>query len=121
MESSKKAASIDEYISWFPTEVQDKLTAIRSLVHTAAPEAIEAIKYDMPTFVLNGNMLCFAAFSNHISVFPITAEMEIMIPGIIAYKNGASTAKFPLATPLPIAVIKQMVDCRVKEYRAKGR
>jgi hypothetical protein len=47
--------------------------------------------------------------------------MEIMIPGIIAYKNGASTAKFPLATPLPIAVIKQMVDCRVKEYRAKGR
>ncbi|CAN5188155.1 iron chaperone [soil metagenome] len=121
MESSKKAVSIDEYISWFKPEVREKLEAIRSLVHTAAPEAVEAIKYDMPTFVLNGNMVCFAAFSNHISIFPILSEMETKIAGLDAYKSGASTAKFPMNDPLPMGIIKQMIEFRVKEHRAKGK
>ncbi len=120
MEKGKPVAtSIDQYIASFPKEVQEKLLAIRGIVTKEAPEAVEAIKYDMPTFVLNGNMVCFAAFSKHLSIFPITREMEEHLPEVTAYKSGVATAKFPNSKPLPIPLITEMVRFRVNEYRAK--
>jgi uncharacterized protein YdhG (YjbR/CyaY superfamily) len=57
---------IDKYISSFPNEIQVLLQQIRETIRQAAPEAEEAIKYAMPTFVLNGNLVHYAAFKNHI-------------------------------------------------------
>ncbi len=62
--------SIDEYISGFPDEIRVLLEEIRKTIRNAAPEATEAISYQMPTFRLNGNLVHFAAFKNHIGLYP---------------------------------------------------
>jgi len=62
--------TIDEYVETFPEEVQGVLEKMRQTIRKAAPEAEEAISYQIPTFKLNGNLVHFAAFKNHISFFP---------------------------------------------------
>src|SRR5687767_8740497 len=65
----KTPESIDEYIATFPANVQAILQKIRVTIAKAAPEAKEAIKYQLPTFVLNGNLVHFGAFQKHIGFY----------------------------------------------------
>jgi hypothetical protein len=55
-------ATIDAYIAGFPEEVQEKLEEVRSTIKRAAPEAEEAIKYQIPTFMLEGILVHFADY-----------------------------------------------------------
>jgi len=43
---------------------------MRQTIRKAAPEAEEAISYQIPTFKLNGNLVFFAAFTNHMGFYP---------------------------------------------------
>ncbi|HZY45039.1 MAG TPA: DUF1801 domain-containing protein, partial [Anaerolineae bacterium] len=61
--------TIDQYIADFPEDIQKILQKIRATIRKAAPGAAEAIKYQMPTFVLNGNLVHFAAFKHHIGFY----------------------------------------------------
>ncbi len=65
MKPTTPPTTIDAYISSFPSDVQAILQQIRSIVRAAAPDAEEAIKYRVPTFVLGGNLVHFAAFAHH--------------------------------------------------------
>lgn len=112
---------IDEYIAKAPTEAQEGLQAMRKIAQEEAPEVVEAIKYGMPTFVLNGNMICIGAFKKHLSLFPFTEAMEKQIKGATAYRAGKGTAQFPIGEPLPLDIIRQMVKMRVAEHRAKTK
>jgi uncharacterized protein YdhG (YjbR/CyaY superfamily) len=94
MDRSKEApASIDEYISWFPDETQKKLQEMRATIHAAAPEATEKISYQMPTFFLNGNLVHFAGFKDHISFFPgaISNISEAFGDEIASYMTGKAS------------------------------
>ena len=71
-----KPNNIDEYIATFPTDIQKILEEIRGTIKQAAPEAEEAIKYAMPTFILHGNLVHFAAFKNHIGLYPTPGGIE---------------------------------------------
>jgi len=62
--------NIDEYIAGFPPDIQEILQKIRTTIRKAAPKAGETIKYQMPTFTLNGNLVHFAAFKRHIGFYP---------------------------------------------------
>ena len=66
----KKVNSINEYIQSFPIEIQTILNELRTLIQKAAPEANEKMSYQIPTFYLNGNLVHFAAFKNHIGFYP---------------------------------------------------
>ena len=70
-EPRKEYKTIDEYIGTFPKNVQAILEELRQAIKDSAPNAKEAISYQMPTFKLNGNLVYFAAFRNHISFFPL--------------------------------------------------
>lgn len=70
--------NIDEYIVGFPTNIQKILEQIRTTIKQAAPGAEEAIKYAIPTFTLNGNLVHFAAFKNHIGFMPHPLEAELL-------------------------------------------
>ena len=65
-----QAKSIDEYIDEFPPETQKLLKAMRDTIRKAAPKAEETIKYAIPTFTLNGNLVHFAGYKNHIGFYP---------------------------------------------------
>ncbi len=81
-----QAQNIDEYIAAFPNDIQKLLRQMRTTIHKAAPKAEEAIKYAIPTFVLHGNLVHFAAFKNHIGFYPAPA-------GIAAFKKTSPSSK----------------------------
>ena len=112
--------TIDQYISGFPTEIQILLEQVRATIWEAAPDAKEAIKYAMPTFVLNGNLVHFAAFQNHIGFYPVPSGIVAFKEELSAYKNGKGSVQFPFNRPLPLDLIARIVEFRVKENRSKA-
>ena len=77
---------IDIYIHTFPLETQKKLNRIRALIKKQAPQATEGIKYGMPTFILNGNLVHFAAFKNHLGFYPTPSAIEKFKKDLVKYK-----------------------------------
>ena len=107
--------SIDEYIAVFPKNVQIILEEFRQAVRDAAPQAEEAISYQMPAFKLNGNLVWFAAYKNHIGFYPTSSAIEAFKGKLIPYEISKGTVKFPLNEPIPFDLVKEMVRFRVKE------
>ncbi len=112
-------ATIDQYIKGFPKEIQILLEQVRTTVRKAAPEAQETIKYAMPTFVLNGNLVHFAAFQNHIGFYPAPTGIDAFTEELSVYKGGKGSVQFPLDQPLPLDLITRIVKFRVKENQSK--
>jgi uncharacterized protein YdhG (YjbR/CyaY superfamily) len=123
MEKSRVPASIDEYIQSRPADVQKKLTQIRKLIRSVAPEATEKISYQMPTFFLNGNLVHFAAFKNHIGFYPGSGRIVFgtFKKELAKYKSGKGSVQFPLDEALPLALIRRIVKFRAEENRGKGK
>jgi uncharacterized protein YdhG (YjbR/CyaY superfamily) len=122
MESNSKApATIDEYVANFPEDVQKKLQEIRGVIKDAAPEAKERISYKMPAFTLNGNLVYFAAFKNHIGFYPIPSGIEEFKKELSVYKQGKGSVQFPLDKPLPLELIRRIVKFRVRENLEKAK
>ena len=117
--------NIDEYIAGFPADIQKKLAKIRTTIRKAAPEAQEAIKYQMPTFVLNGNVVHFAAYKNHIGFYPAPHGIEEFKKELSAYEGSKGSVRFTLDKPIPFALIAKIVKFRVKknleQAQAKAR
>ena len=113
--------TIDEYIATFPKETQKILAEIRATIKAAAPEAQEKISYRMPTFFLNGNLVHFAAFKNHIGFYPVPTGVTKFKKELSIYEQGKGSVQFPLNQPLPVDLITKIVKFRVKENLAKAK
>jgi uncharacterized protein YdhG (YjbR/CyaY superfamily) len=113
------AEDIDSYIAGFPEDIQKRLEQVRTTISKAAPKAEEAIKYAMPTFVLHGNLVHFAAFKNHIGFYPAPTGMRAFKKDLAPYKTGKGSVQFPLDKPLPLTLISKMVRMRVQENLLK--
>jgi uncharacterized protein YdhG (YjbR/CyaY superfamily) len=113
-------ASIDDYIAGFPEEVQAILEKVRTTVREAAPGAEEAIKYQMPTFTLNGNLVHFAAFRKHIGFYPVPTGIEKFRKELSAYQCGKGSVQFPLDRPIPYGLIERIVKFRAGENLKKA-
>jgi len=118
MADERSSKTIDEYIAWFPAAVQKILKQIRAAVRKAAPEAEEAIKYGIPTFVLNENLVHFAAFKNHIGFYPTPSGIEAFKKELSGYKSAKGSVQFTIDEPMPLGLIEKIVKFRVKEARA---
>ena len=110
-----KPNNIDEYIATFPTYIQKILEEIRGTIKQAAPEAEEAIKYAIPTFILHGNLIHFAAFKNHIGLYPTPNGIEAFQKELSVYKTAKGSIQFPLQQPMPLDLITKIVHYRVNE------
>lgn len=107
--------TIDEYIDTFPEDIHRKLEQIRQTIRKAAPEAKEVISYQMPTFRLNGILVHFAAFTNHISFFPTPSAIVKFEKELTIYETSKGTIKFPNNEPIPHKLIAKIVKFRAKE------
>jgi uncharacterized protein YdhG (YjbR/CyaY superfamily) len=110
-----KPANIDEYIASFPREIQSVLENIRLTIKQAAPDAVEKISYQMPTFFLKGNLIHFAAFKNHIGLYPPVKGDPKLRADISPYAGEKGNLRFPLDKPIPYTLIRRIVKFRVKE------
>lgn len=112
--------TIDEYIAGYPPDVQTILQKIRAIIRKAAPDAEEAIKYRLPTFVLNGNLVHFGAFKKHIGFYPTPSGTERFKQELSVYQGAKGSVQFPLDKPIPYDLITQIVEFRVKETLEKA-
>jgi uncharacterized protein YdhG (YjbR/CyaY superfamily) len=113
--NKKSVGSIDEYIRTFPKAVGEKLNAMRKTIQAAAPEAEERISYQVPTLFLEGNLVHFAAFKNHIGFFPEPSAILAFKKELSAYATTKGGVQFPLDKPLPLALVARIVNFRVTE------
>ncbi len=107
---------VEAFIKASPKEAQAKLRQMRGLVKAAVPEAVETISYRMPTYKLNGQPLVgFAGFKNHIGFYPMSGSFldayKEELKGYVTSKGGV---QFPLAGPLPVALMKRLLKDRIK-------
>jgi uncharacterized protein YdhG (YjbR/CyaY superfamily) len=108
--------SIDEYIATFPADIQARLEAVRATIRAAAPGAEERISYQMPTFMQNGKLVYFAAWKNHISLYPASGSTtQAFADELSKYEVAKGTIKFPTSQPLPLDLIDKIVRFRVNE------
>ena len=110
-------STIDDYISSFPQNVQVILDNVRRTIRDVVPAAEETISYQIPTFGLDGQQLVyFAGWKNHISVYPIPRTDEALEKELAPYQSGKGTLKFPLDKPIPYGLIEQVVRLLVRQH-----
>jgi len=118
--SRASSATIDEYISRLTPEVQEILQKIRLTIRGAAPDAEEAISYQIPAFKLHGVLLYFGAFKNHIGLYPpIRGDAELM-KAIAPYAGEKGNLQFPLDRPIPYDLIERITRLQVERNLAKA-
>ncbi|APV44951.1 putative conserved protein YdhG, YjbR/CyaY-like superfamily [Dehalogenimonas formicexedens] len=125
----EKPKSTDEYIKGFPADIQGILENIRRVIKEAAPGAYETISYGMPGFRLNNHTLVwFAAFKDHISLFPTGEGVEAFKGKLGGYKISKGTIQLPLDKPIPYDLITEITKYRAQSatkngssYSSKGR
>ena len=124
MEGNKITSdSIDEYIIKFSPEIQEILKMLRKVIKESAPDATEKISYQMPTFVLHGNLVHFAAHKNHIGFYPTPSGVDAFKHELSEYKGAKGSIQFPIEKPLPYQLISKIVEFRVAENikKAEGK
>ncbi len=109
--------SIYDYILQFPPDIQEVLTELRRVIKEAAPEAKEKISWGMPTFVLEGNLVHFAAYKKHIGFYPGDSGIEAFKKDIEKYKSSKGAVQFPIGEPMPYELISRIVKYRAVENK----
>ncbi len=112
--------NIDEYIAWFPPEVQAILKKIRLTIRKAAPGAQETVSYKIPAFRQNRILVYFAAFKNHIGLYPPVKGDAKLLKAASAYAGEKGNLQFPLDHPIPYGLIERIVKFRVKQNSSKA-
>lgn len=114
-----KYKSIDDYIAAFPNPTRKLLQQVRAAIRAAAPGAEESISYNMPAYKLNGPLVYFAGYENHIGLYALPSGNAAFKRELAAYKQGKGSIQFPVNEPLPVELITKIVKFRVKENMQK--
>ena len=114
----QQPTTIDDYIADSPPHVQPLLEKVRATIRKAAPGAEEAIKYQIPTFVLNGNLIHFAGWNSHIGLYPGSKPIEVFKDELAKYELSKGTLKFPLDKPIPYGLIGKITKYCVQRNLA---
>jgi uncharacterized protein YdhG (YjbR/CyaY superfamily) len=113
-----KFDSVDAYVASFPAEARKKLEAVRAAIAESAPGTVQTIKYDIPTFTVDGRyVVYFAGWQRHISIYPIPAADQAFERELAPYVAGRGTLRFPLDEPLPLKLIRKVVTALMSQRR----
>jgi uncharacterized protein YdhG (YjbR/CyaY superfamily) len=109
--------AVDAYIAGLPADKQEPMRQLRATIRAAAPDADEVITYKMPGFKAHGSFLVsYDAFKQHYSLFPWNDEMvEELGDEIQPYVKGRGTLQFPASKPLPLDLIRRIIEIRVRQ------
>lgn len=114
--------NFDEYLAGVPEPSRSTLIKMRAAIRSAAPpETTETISYGIPAFKHKGVLVWFAAFSNHCSLFPTAAVIEVFKKELKGFSTSKGTIQFPTDKPLPTALVKKLVKARVAQIESKKR
>lgn len=114
------AKTVDEYIKRYPTSVQRALQSLRKTIRKTVPRAEEVISYAIPGYKYHGMLIFFAAFKDHISVYPAPRENAAFKKELSQYKGGKGTVQFPIGQAIPHDLIARIVQFRMKENEERA-
>lgn len=114
------AKTVDDYIASFPADVQTRLQKIRKTIKATAPKAEEMISYGIAGYKYKGMLIYFAGFKNHVSVYPAPRTVEPFKKELAAYGGGKGTVQFPNDEPIPLDLVKRIVQFRLKANEEKA-
>jgi uncharacterized protein YdhG (YjbR/CyaY superfamily) len=112
--------TIDEYHNAFPADLQERMQSIRDVVHKVVPEAEEVISYQIPCFKYKGYLIYYSAYTKHISLSHPFSEalLKAFADELKKYKVSKSAIQLPNSEPLPMDLIKKIIEFRKKENEA---
>src|SRR5262245_11001256 len=116
-----KPETVEDYIAGFPPEKRAILEKIRSTIREAAPEAKEVISYRMPTFTQDGVLVHYAAFKNHIGLYPPVSGDAELEAALAPYAGEKGNLRFPVDRPIPYELIGRVVTNKLKRNAAKRK
>ena len=117
----KNPGTIDSFIAEETPEIQKVLKKMRAIIRKAAPKATEKLAWDMPTFVLEGNLVTFCSFKKHISLFPGAEALAHFKKDIAKYETSKATVQFPYGEELPATLITKIVKFCIKNNLAAAK
>ena len=108
---------VDAYMSRLPDDRRGPMQQLRATIRAAAPGAEEVITYKMPGFKLGNRFLVsYDAYKRHYSMFPSTDPMIAALGDELApYLKGRGTISFPADRPLPLDLIRRIIENRITE------
>lgn len=112
-------SDVDNYIARFEPNIKNILERVRTTIRAAAPEASERISYRMPAFEQHGILVYFAAWRNHIGLYPPIKGDAAIEKAIARYAGPKGNLQFPLDEPIPYKLITRIVKLRAKQNLAK--
>ena len=119
---SASISEVEDYLADVSPEARATLEKLRQTIKAVAPNAVEVISYQVPTFKLDGRMLVsYAAFKNHCSFFPGAAPIKAHQDELKSYQTSKGTIRFATGKPLPAALVKKLVRTRIKEHEARAK
>jgi uncharacterized protein YdhG (YjbR/CyaY superfamily) len=112
--------TVDQYIARVPEPARSTLQEMRAAIRSVVPrEATETISYRIPAFRHNVVLVWYAAFADHVSLFPTASVIEAFKDELAEFKTSKGTIHFPTDKALPIALIKRIVKARVAQAESK--
>jgi len=115
----RKTRSVADYIATAPPKARARLNKIRATIRKAAPGATESLKWRMPAVSYKRIVIMYAAFTNHISLFPMPSALKAFRKELKGFKTGRGTIQLPNDKPLPLALIRRITAWRAKEVRER--
>ena len=116
-----KFKTVDEYITAAPAHTKALLKEMRKIIKQTAPQAEEAISYNIPAFKLNGGLVWYAAYEKHIGFYPGASPTKFFKDDLVNYKSSKGSIQFPVEKGIPAALVKKIVKFRVKENLEKAK
>jgi uncharacterized protein YdhG (YjbR/CyaY superfamily) len=117
-----KFTTVDEYLEHLPAAVKKSMQELRKTIQQAVPEAQEVISYNMPAFKFHGIVAYFAAHTNHIGLYPGRTNVELTFRKELAgYETSKGTIRFPIGQPLPLQLIRKIIETRARENFEKAK
>lgn len=120
MKEAEEIQTVDQYIAQYPSDVQERLRQMRTVIRAAAPDAEEILSYGMPAYRQEGNLVYFGAAKTHIGFYPTPLGVETFAKEFSAYKGAKGSVQFPNDAPLPLDLVRRVTESRVEQNLAKA-
>lgn len=116
-----KPSSVEEYLSWFPSEIREKLELIRKTILEAVPEGKEVISYHMPAIKTKEVLVYYAAAKNHLGFYPTNSGVAEFKKELAPYQTSKGAIHIPYDQPIPVKLIASIAKFRFFEVEEKKK
>jgi uncharacterized protein YdhG (YjbR/CyaY superfamily) len=112
--------TVEKYIDTFPENVRRKLIELRQIIKSVLPESKEVFSYGIPTYDINGHVVHFAGYKNHIGFYPTSSGIDKFKTELEKYKCSKGTVRFSIDEPLPKELLIKIIQFRKDEDGKKN-